>query len=117
MNWYLDALGRYAQFYGRSSREAFWIFMVFNLLILVSLIWMEIIFNIPNILDGIYSLLIFFPTFSLIIPRLHDTNRSAWWISIIFLPVMGILVFIYFLAIPSNEGTNRFDLENMRGVL
>ena len=60
MNWNVDAWIRYAQFSGRASREAFWMFMVFNLLISVLLIWMEIIFNVPNIPGSIYSLLVFY---------------------------------------------------------
>ena len=42
------------------------------------------------------------------IRRLHDTNRSAWWLLLGFIPVVGTLVLIYFWVGKSNLGSNNF---------
>ena len=33
MNWYLEVLKKYAEFNGRASRQEYWFFMLFNILI------------------------------------------------------------------------------------
>jgi uncharacterized membrane protein YhaH (DUF805 family) len=40
--------------------------------------------------------------------RLHDTDRSGWWLLIAFIPVVGILVLLYFYVSRGDAGQNRF---------
>jgi len=40
--------------------------------------------------------------------RLHDTDRSGWWILIGFVPFIGNLVLLVFSVLDSQPGPNRF---------
>jgi len=71
------ALGwtRFAEFRGRSSRVEFWSFHIINFFIgfFVSLISL-------GILGVIFQVIIFVPSISIWVRRVHDIGRSGWWI-------------------------------------
>lgn len=103
MYWYLDAFKRFSDFTGKSSREAFWCFFIPHLIITTLLILMEIQLDTSWLLEGVYSILLFVPSLAITVRRLHDTNRSGWWISIICLPVFGFLILFVLLLQSSNS--------------
>lgn len=61
-----------------------------------------------GILLLLFEVATFLPTVALSIRRLHDTDRSGWWLLIVLLPVVGIIVLIVFFILPSTKGPNRF---------
>ena len=48
------------------------------------------------------------PSVSIAVRRLHDSNRSAWWLLINFVPFVGFLIFLVMLLLPSEPKANRF---------
>jgi uncharacterized membrane protein YhaH (DUF805 family) len=111
MNWYIEAWKRYAQFSGRSSREAFWMFFLVNGLLTLLFVALEISLQMTWKIEAIYSLLIFLPMLSLTVRRLHDSNRSAWWLLVVLLPVIGMVVLLVLLAMPSESPINSIDYQ------
>ena len=101
MDWYFDAWKRYAQFSGRASLKAFWVFFLVNGLISLVFVVLEIVFQSTWKIEALYSLLVFLPMLSLTVRRLHDTNRSAWWLLVVLVPAIGMLVLLVLLALPS----------------
>lgn len=101
MYWYIDALKHYADFRGVAHRRAFWMFMLVNLMISVAIIAIEILTHNPGWLDALYSLATFVPILALMTRRLRDTGLPLWSWLVLFIPVIGILVLIYFLCLPS----------------
>ena len=59
----------------------------------------------------ILSILLFIPSLAVYVRRLHDTDHSAWWVFIGFIPIIGAIVLLYFLIIKGTEGTNRFGTD------
>lgn len=84
---------KYAQFTGRASRKEFWMFFVVNLGISVLVGLTRI-----QILATLYSLAILIPALAVAVRRLHDTNRSGWWLLVGLIPVAGQIILIIFLA-------------------
>lgn len=114
MNWYLAALKKYATFTGRARRREYWYFQLFNLLAIMVL---SVVDRFTGTLDketgigflsGAYVLAIFLPAIAVQVRRLHDTDRSGWWILIGFVPVIGNLVLLVFSVLDSQPGSNRF---------
>ncbi|MCZ2722268.1 DUF805 domain-containing protein [Marinomonas sp. 15G1-11] len=97
MFWYLDALKKFFVFSERSSREAFWTFFMINFLISIFLIGLEVLLGLPGILEGGYSLIILLPMIAITVRRLHDTNRSGWWLAIICIPIFGWFLLLFLL--------------------
>ena len=109
MGWYLTVLRQYAVFSGRSRRQEFWIFNLINTIISIALsVIDEITANSPGILQGIYILAVFLPSVAVSIRRLHDTGRSAWWVLINLVPILGWIALIVFYATDGDPGENRY---------
>ena len=61
-----------------------------------------------SIFSIIFELAVFLPGWAVMIRRLHDVNRSGWWI-LINLTIIGIIPFVYWVCMKkSDEGENRF---------
>jgi Predicted membrane protein len=61
-----------------------------------------------GILTTIYGVLIFLPWWAVQFRRLHDTDRSAWWLLLLIIPIIGWLVIIIFNCQSGTPGENRF---------
>ncbi len=103
MNWYLDVLKkRYAQFDGRAHREEFWMFALINLLISIAVAVVAMVLHLWP-LRVLYSLAVLVPGLALSVRRLHDTNRSGWWLLIGLVPIIGLIVLIVFFVQESDS--------------
>ena len=108
MKWYLTALKKYAIFNGRSRRTEYWMFILLNTLIMLGLCVLIINEIIGLSLIYVFAALILIPTLSVTVRRLHDTNRSAWWLLLPLIPVLGELVFLVFMVLEGKPERNRF---------
>ena len=114
MNWYLEALRKYSDFTGRARRREYWFFVLFNTLIQIAAVVLDGIagtFRVElgvGLLSGIYSLAVLVPSFAVLARRLHDTDRSGWWILIGIVPLLGALVLMIFALFEGDPGENRF---------
>lgn len=90
---------KYATFEGRASRSEYWWFVLFLILLSATASIVS-----PK-LSGLVSLLTIIPSIAVATRRLHDTNRSGWWQLIMFVPFIGWIVLIVFLAQESRPET------------
>ena len=105
MEYFMEAMRRYADFNGRSRRKAYWMFILFNTIFsFVTGVFDELTDTI--IISTVYSLAVLIPQLSAGARRLHDTNRSGWWQLLWLVPIVGWIVLIIFLAQDSQEGEN-----------
>ena len=128
----------YATFQGRASRSEFWWWQLFTTivgLILALPAWsyyadlinassnqMGEMATVPSpsglttfflILGTVWSLAILIPTIAVSARRLHDTDKSGWWLLLYFLSCcfgIGFIILIIFWVLPSTPGPNRFGL-------
>lgn len=114
MDWYLIVLKKYLVFEGRARRKEYWFFILFNILIGIGLAIIDNMTGTLNaetgtgLLSGIYSLAVLIPTIAVAIRRLHDTDRSGWWLLLAFVPLIGGLVLLVFFVLDGTPGSNRF---------
>ena len=59
-------------------------------------------------LGGIFSIGMLLPSLGVSVRRLHDIDRSGWWLLIALVPVVGAIVLLVFCVRDSQPGTNRF---------
>ena len=59
-------------------------------------------------LGAIFSLATLVPGIAIGIRRLHDIDKSGWWLLIGLIPIVGALVLIYFFVQKPTPGPNRF---------
>ena len=115
MDWMLMPLRRYAEFSGRSRRKEYWMFTLLMLIAGIVSGTIEGILGINTMVGGIYgpltTLLILgtiVPSISVGIRRLHDTDRSGWWLLIAVIPLIGGLILLFFFVSEGTRGANRF---------
>jgi len=120
MHWYLDVLKKYAVFSGRARRQEYWMFFLFNILIIFALAFIEVLLS-PvtanargtsggneSVLASIYQLAVLLPTLAVAVRRLHDTGRSGWWLLIALIPLVGGIILLVWLAQDSQSGDNSY---------
>lgn len=113
MNWYLEAIEKYAMFDGRARRKEYWYFMSFNILISIVLIIIDVVIGTASLggvglLSGIYTLAVLIPGIAVSVRRLHDTNRNGWWMLIGLIPLIGGIVLLVFMVQDSQPGENQY---------
>ena len=109
IDWFKKGLRNYTNFSGRARRKEYWYFLLIQTgLMIIAMILDTIIFDTGV---GLFYILValglFIPNLAVTIRRLHDTNRSGWWILISLIPLLGILLII-FLASDTKHETNQW---------
>ena len=91
----LDVLFHTFDYKGKTSREDALVFgSIYGLFMLITFLIDLHCQNKYNIVTMIYVLLLFLPSLSLAVRRLHDAGKSGWWL---LLPLLVILFFAPFL--------------------
>ncbi|WP_046228230.1 DUF805 domain-containing protein [Paenibacillus dauci] len=96
MSWYISVLKNYVGFRGRASRSEFWIFGLISTIITIALLIIDGILGTERFIASLYHLAVTLPTLAVLIRRLHDTGRSAWWYLLVLIPIVGIIVLLIF---------------------
>lgn len=123
MDWYLKVLKNYVGFDGRARRKEYWMFTLFNLIIMVALMALQMMAT--SISEGatmavslllmLYALGVLLPSVAVTIRRLHDIDKSGWWILIAFVPFVGGLILLVFEVMEGTRGDNRFGADPKAG--
>ncbi|WP_462322068.1 DUF805 domain-containing protein [Halochromatium sp.] len=114
MNWYLEVLRKYAVFTGRARRKEYWYYFLINFLIITVLLLIDNLLGTLDqeagmgLLSGIYALAVLIPGIAVAVRRLHDSNRTGWWVLIALIPIIGPIILIFLLIQDSTAGNNRF---------
>ena len=109
------AYRNYWDFQGRAGRREYWRFFLWTVILgLVAGLTDSLVLH--N--QGLIGPCALFTTFANLIPnlslsfrRLHDTNRSAWWLLIVGVPLIGAIVLFVFSLLRGTQGENRFGPE------
>jgi uncharacterized membrane protein YhaH (DUF805 family) len=115
--WMIEPLRKYATFGGRARRAEFWWFALFYGLILIAASIADIVFfGLDNgfggsglgLFGGLTGLAFILPNLAVSMRRLHDLDRSGWWLLIGIIPLIGgIILFIWFCS-RGTQGPNTY---------
>ena len=108
MDWYLQALKKYAVFKGRARRKEYWMFLLVNTIISFFIGIIGGVAGIQEILGSLYTLAVIIPGTAVAIRRLHDTGRSGWWQFLVIVPILGWILLLIWLVKDSDEGHNKY---------
>lgn len=105
--------GRYVQFQGRARRSEYWYWVLFIVLVSIGLAFVDgAIFGFDEtdlaIFGPIFSLATFVPSLAVGFRRMHDIGRTAWWLLIGLIPLIGTIVIIYWFVQPGQPGDNQY---------
>jgi uncharacterized membrane protein YhaH (DUF805 family) len=124
-----EPLGKYATFRGRARRKEYWLWQIFLILLFgVLTAWLfgqagpipegatpeelnALLMDAPGTtlpvaLIAIASLGLFLPSLAVSVRRLHDSDKSGWWLLLNLIPVGGLVLLIFYL-LDGTRGPNR----------
>lgn len=94
---------------GRASRSSFWYFYLFT--VVVNIVVRLIPGSAGTALGGLIGLVFFFTMLPLAARRLHDTDRSGYWLFLILLPIIGWIWLLVYYVLPGTPGPNKYDTQ------
>jgi len=104
-----SGFSKYVQFGGRSSRSEYWYWTLFAFIASVVASIVDATLGI-GIVSAIVGLGLILPGLAVSARRLHDIDRTFWWVLLTF-TVIGTLVLIYWACQPGTAGPNRFGAD------
>ncbi|WP_225029603.1 DUF805 domain-containing protein [Xinfangfangia pollutisoli] len=120
--------GNYLSFQGRARRSEYWWWVLFNILAMVLIAMIELTLGLGRgmmmagegmmsasysggPLSLIWALINFLPGLAVGVRRLHDTDKSGWWLLIGLVPLVGAIVLLVFFCSRGTAGPNRFGAD------
>lgn len=114
MSWFLAVLRQYATFRGRARRKEYWMYLLVSVGLYILLMLVDALtgtFELESesgLLSGLFMLGTILPSIAVAVRRLHDTDRSGWWLLLGLVPLVGQIVLLYFLIQEGDEGANAY---------
>jgi uncharacterized membrane protein YhaH (DUF805 family) len=115
IGWMILPLQRSLDFRGRSCRREYWSFVLLQLIVFLTAL--GIAFSLPVITDKpgavvwapIIHLLVFgLPALAVQVRRLHDQDKSGWWVIVGAVPYLGVGFILWLMVQAGTWGPNRF---------
>ena len=108
---YINVIKKYADFNGRASVREYWMFNLIHFIIIIILgsIGKVMPGTLYTIISVVYMIGVsLIPSIAVTVRRLHDTNRSGWYILLNIIPVLGWFYILYLTIKAGDTEKNRF---------
>ncbi len=116
----------YTNFQGRSRRaEYWWAYLMYMLAYLAFVVVVmvagslgavgQLLAGIVGIAFLLFSLAIIIPMFAVSFRRMHDLDKSAWWLLISLIPIVSLILLWWFCQ-PGTSGPNTYGPDPKGGV-
>lgn len=111
-----SALRQYATFSGRARRSEYWWFFLFQFLLSIAAAIVDVIIGTDawlattqwGLVQFLVFVALFLPGLAVSARRLHDTDRTGWWLLIGLIPLVGFIVLLVFFVSDSKPGPNQY---------
>lgn len=99
----------YCDFSGRASRSEYWWYVLFTVILSVIIQAFGVISSDVSLyLGAIVNLALLLPGLSLCVRRLHDINKSGWFILLGLIPIVGAIILIVWFCKESEMQPNQY---------
>lgn len=114
MQEFIRVLSRWNDFSSRAPRGEYWRFFLYSFVFGVAFGLLDAIFGLKSesgnvgLLYTVFALVLVVPSLAVATRRFHDTDRSAWWFLVAFIPFVGPLAFLALMAWPGDPHDNTY---------
>jgi uncharacterized membrane protein YhaH (DUF805 family) len=108
----------YVNFSGRAIRSEFWYWVLFAVLASIAAGLIDIaLFGLEgsSAIESLVGLALFLPGLAVSVRRLHDLDRSGWWVLLGLIPLVGVIILIIWNCQRGTIGPNRFGPDPLGG--
>lgn len=125
MQWFIYCLKNYAKFDGRAGRPEYWFYALFSTLIFFILQFLSSILGFQYAMNelitvyplaSIWQVVTFVPSLAVGVRRMHDINRSGFWLLFLLLPLIGWLLIMIFALLKGNNDDNDYGSPNLSPI-
>ncbi|MGO9699022.1 MAG: DUF805 domain-containing protein [Xanthobacteraceae bacterium] len=109
-----SGFSNYVKFSGRAIRSEYWFWVLFYCLGIFVAGIIDSVLGI-YVISGLFWLATVLPTLAVTIRRLHDLDRTGWWIFIGLIPLIGWIILIIWYCTRGTVGSNRFGPDPLGG--
>lgn len=104
----------YVNFTGRACRSEYWYWALF---VLIGFIVAEIIDAVIGVavFYTLFALAVLLPNIAIGVRRLHDLDRSGWWLLLGLIPLIGAIILLVWFCSKGTDGPNRFGEDRLAG--
>jgi uncharacterized membrane protein YhaH (DUF805 family) len=107
-----SGFSNYVNFTGRAARSEFWYWALFTFIVSLVIDALDYAFGSgQGLLGELWGLATLLPSLALGARRLHDTDRSGFWLFLWFLPVIGWIVLIVWWCFKGTKGSNQYGAD------
>ena len=107
---------KYVDFQGRARRSEFWWWVLFTFILGIVASILDSIVDPPTIgmyyhagyIGSLLNLALLLPNLAVAARRLHDTGRSAFWLFLLFLIIIGWIILIIWYCQKGTSGPNTY---------
>jgi uncharacterized membrane protein YhaH (DUF805 family) len=110
-----SGFSNYVNFSDRACRSEYWFWFLF--VIIGNLVTLGIDYAIGiQIISSLFSLAVLLPGIAIAVRRLHDLDRSGWWILLVLIPLIGAIILLIWFVSKGTDGSNRFGPDRLAGI-
>lgn len=141
MEWMILPFKRFFDFRGRSRRKEFWMYTLFVVIVSIVLSILDSVLGLGGDMTGtsditdssaavggtmsggllanIFSLVTLFPSLAVSVRRLHDIDRTGWWVLLPIVPMLagGVALAVSAAAMMTGDGTAMGGVGMVAGIL
>tara|TARA_R110002072_G_scaffold33030_5_gene100223 strand:+ start:7703 stop:8194 length:492 start_codon:yes stop_codon:yes gene_type:complete len=105
-NTFVEGMKKSFTIEGRATRREYWVFLLQSFVVAFILgVFSGLLLpqDIGMLVSTVIMILLTPACFCLTIRRIHDTGKSGWWFLLLFIPIVGLLAYLYFVFAGSSE--------------
>jgi uncharacterized membrane protein YhaH (DUF805 family) len=110
-----SGFSNYVNFSGRSCRSEYWFWVLFVLIADIVAIAIDAAIG-KQIISSLFGLAVLLPGLAVTVRRLHDLDRTGWWIFLGLIPLVGAIILIIWFCSRGTDGPNRFGPDPLGGM-
>jgi uncharacterized membrane protein YhaH (DUF805 family) len=98
----------YAEWDGRASRSAYWYWALFAFLFQFAMLLLDAALGTTPWAYAVASVVLFFPSLTLAVRRLHDVNKTGWNMLWVVVPLVGAVYLFVLSVTEGTQGPNKY---------
>lgn len=105
----------YVNFTGRACRSEYWYWALFVLIGFIVAKVIDAVIGGP-VVYTLFGLAVLLPNIAIGVRRLHDLDRSGWWLLLGLIPLIGAIILLVWFCSKGTDGPNRFGQDRLAGM-
>jgi uncharacterized membrane protein YhaH (DUF805 family) len=110
-----SGFSNYVNFSDRACRSEYWFWYLFFTIVLVVAAIVDGLIG-ASVTSVIWYLATILPNIAISVRRLHDLDRSGWWIFLGLIPLVGGIILLIWYCTKGTDGPNRFGADPLAAI-